>query len=124
VKVLRCETNNSVVECMVIKIGRQSTVLFLFLCSPIRKYTSMFHVERELTVRSGTNNTVQPALSLSLSLWLPFTPEEKSYLSFRQCQIAKILMPCIMSLFFFFTRKVMIGSIWWKYHIFSHMIIF
>lgn len=42
-------------------------MLFLFLCSPIRKYTSMFHVERELTVRSGTNNTMQPALSLSVS---------------------------------------------------------
>ena len=55
---------------MVIKIGRLSSVLFLFLCSPIRKYTSMFHVERDLTVRSGTNNTVQPAPSLSFCLSL------------------------------------------------------
>jgi hypothetical protein len=97
-----------VLEYMVLKMGSQSSVLFLFLCSPIRKYTTMFHVERELTVRSGTNNTVQPALSLSLTS----AHSRREELSFFSTVPESKDIDAMYHVSLFYTRKVMIGSIW------------
>jgi len=75
----------------------------------------MFHVERELTVRSGTNNTVQPATPPTLSLFLSLTSvhsrrEELSF--FSTVPESKDIDAMYHVSLFFFARKVMIGSIW------------
>jgi len=80
-------------------------LLFLFLCSPIRKYTSMFHVERELTVRSGTNNTMQPALSLSLSLTSVHSRREELSFFSTVPESKDIDAMYHVSLFFFYSKS-------------------
>ena len=70
----------------------------------------MFHVERELTVRSGTNNTAQPGLSLSLSLTSVHSRREE--LSFFSTVPESKDIDAMYHVSLFFTRKVMIGSIW------------
>jgi len=79
----------------------------------------MFHVERELTVRSGTNNTVQPdlslsppSLSLSLALSLTSVYSRREELSFFSTVPESKDIDAMYHVSLFFTRKVMIGSIW------------
>jgi len=82
----------------------------------------MFHVERELTVRSGTNNTMQPGLSLSLSLSpslsltlslsLTSVHSRREELSFFSTVPESKDIDAMYHVSLFFTRKVMIGSIW------------
>ena len=78
----------------------------------------MFHFERELTVRSGTNNTMQPASSLSLSLShslslsLTSVHYRREELSFFSTVPESKDIDAMYHVSLFFTLKVMIGSIW------------